>query len=498
MRRPRGPLIVQAFDAPEYALRGRTVGRHANPVARSCHCSAPSGYLLDALAPRSPWPSTEKRGARRVAAGVVTARQTAPFRKVAERSTLRSETRPPPCRSSRPAISSSSSTVRTIAGATREPHEIVDADRRGTEQRDDPGALVACPARPGRRLAVRLLAPADRALWPRIGRSTASTSAASVTSVAPCLSRPLVPSARGSSGEPGTANTSRPCSSAMRAVISEPERRAASTTTTPSDKAGDQPVAAREIARARLPAERHFGDRGALRQDLRRAAATCSRRIDVIVAAGQHRDRAGREARAMGGGVDAARQSRDDARSQLRRVRARAARRISSPAAEALREPTIATIGLRQRRELAAHREQRRRIVDHAQPLRIVGFAERDQRDAEPRAAAISRSASARGQMRAGSRRAAAAGEFGQRVERRPRAAVVIDQRAEGARPDIVAADEPQPVEPLRVGQTHARIGPVGHAVPQLPGTSMAARYRLTTGRREWMEFADAKRPRIR
>jgi hypothetical protein len=38
------------------------------------------------------------------------------------------------------------------------------------------------------------------------------------------LMRSLAPSARGSSGEPGTANTSRPYSSAKRAVISEPER----------------------------------------------------------------------------------------------------------------------------------------------------------------------------------------------------------------------------------------------------------------------------------
>ena len=111
---------------------------------------------------------------------------------------------------------------------------------------------------------------------PRIGRSTAITSAASVTSVAPCLSRPLVPSARGSSGEPGTANTSRPCSSAMRAVISEPERRAASITTTPSDKPGDQPVAARKIARARLPAERHFGDQRAVLPGSLRRAPACS------------------------------------------------------------------------------------------------------------------------------------------------------------------------------------------------------------------------------
>ena len=59
--------------------------------------------------------------------------------------------------------------------------------------------------------------------------------ARSVTRQAPCLSRLLVPAERGSSGLPGTAKTSRPCSPANRAVISEPERSAASTTTTPSE-----------------------------------------------------------------------------------------------------------------------------------------------------------------------------------------------------------------------------------------------------------------------
>jgi hypothetical protein len=43
----------------------------------------------------------------------------------------------------------------------------------------------------------------------------------------------LVPWWRGSSGLPGTAITSRPCSAARRAVISEPDCGAASTTTTP-------------------------------------------------------------------------------------------------------------------------------------------------------------------------------------------------------------------------------------------------------------------------
>src|SRR5437868_1343703 len=60
-----------------------------------------------------------------------------------------------------------------------------------------------------------------------------STSSAPSVRIAPCRSRSFEPRQRGSSGEPGTAKTSRPCSSANRAVISEPERAAASTTTTP-------------------------------------------------------------------------------------------------------------------------------------------------------------------------------------------------------------------------------------------------------------------------
>ena len=88
----------------------------------------------------------------------------------------------------------------------------------------------------------------------------------------------------------------------------------------------DQPVAAREIAAARLPAERHFADGRAVGQDRRRKLRMLGR-IDVIVPAGQHRDGAAREACAMGGGIDAAREPRYDRQSRLRPARARAARR---------------------------------------------------------------------------------------------------------------------------------------------------------------------------
>src|SRR5262249_57303643 len=50
----------------------------------------------------------------------------------------------------------------------------------------------------------------------------------------------------------------------------------------------------------------------------------------------------------------------------------------------------------------------------------------------------------------------AAGGEMRQPRQRRASAAVVVDQRAEGARADIVAADEAKPIEPLVLAQPHA------------------------------------------
>jgi hypothetical protein len=70
---------------------------------------------------------------------------------------------------------------------------------------------------------------------PKIGARVLRMSRALVTRHAPCFKRLLAPAERGSSGLPGTAKTSRPCSPANRAVIREPERSAASTTTTPSE-----------------------------------------------------------------------------------------------------------------------------------------------------------------------------------------------------------------------------------------------------------------------
>ena len=204
------------------------------------------------------------------------------------------------------------------------------------------------------------------------------TSAASVTSVAPCLIRSLAPAARGSSGEPGTANTSRPCSAAIRAVISDPERCAASTTTTPS--------AAPEISRLRRGKSCARGTWPSGISEIARALfeqggeqVFVLGRIDPVMPAGQHRDGSAGEAGAMRRLVDAAREPRDDDKSGIGKiVRQRAAN--FNPAPDALREPTIAIIGRISASMRAAHAEQWRCVVDGGEPWRIASFLRCDQR----------------------------------------------------------------------------------------------------------------------
>jgi len=151
----------------------------------------------------------------------------------------------------------------------------------------------------------------------------------------------VVPSARGSSGEPGTAKTSLPCSFARRAVMSEPDRRAASTT---------------KVAWARPATMRlRLGNRAARFQPsgISLSAAPLSQmrsnsrhfRLDrQIMPARQDSDRAASQRRLMGT------RNRCHARGPKRRPRPASARprpgaRQGEPAAEALREPTIATMG---------------------------------------------------------------------------------------------------------------------------------------------------------
>ena len=64
--------------------------------------------------------------------------------------------------------------------------------------------------------------------------------------------------------------------------------------------------------------------------------------------------------------------------------------------------------------------------------------------------------------------RAAAPRQVGQGGERRRSAAAAIDERAEGARPNVLAADQPQPIEAFPVAET--RLDQTrGHVQPFLP-----------------------------
>ena len=127
---------------------------------------------------------------------------------------------------------------------------------------------------------------------------------------------------------------------------------------------------------------------------------------------------------------------------------------IFTLAAEALREPTIATGGIARHSGIAADRNQGRRVVDHLQPARIVRLAERDQRN--PRFAAsldLTFSLFAGANLRRAG--AAAACQCRQRFKRRACSAEMVEQRTKGARADILTADESQPVQPLFIRQTY-------------------------------------------
>ena len=129
-----------------------------------------------------------------------------------------------------------------------------------------------------------------------------------------------------------------------------------------------------------------------------------------------------------------------------------------SPAPEALREPTIAIIG-----RISASRMPRMPSSGGAssssEPRRIAGLAGRDQADAEPPACG---ELGARVLLAANpprTCRAAAPRQIRQPLQRRARAAEMMEQGTERPRPDIVGPDQPQPVDPLGVGEMYrARI----------------------------------------
>ena len=148
--------------------------------------------------------------------------------------------------------------------AARQADDLVDGDRGGRQQRSI-SARSASPASARHRLGqgvasaaeaqaqLRCLCPAQTPTAPPAHRPPICTS------VAPSRISRLQPCARGSSGEPGTAITSRPASAATPRGDQRPRFRRAFHHQSPRRQPGDDAVAAREMARLRLHAGLLFG-----------------------------------------------------------------------------------------------------------------------------------------------------------------------------------------------------------------------------------------------
>ncbi len=103
--------------------------------------------------------------------------------------------------------------------------------------------------------------------------SSSKISSAVSTIFAPSRKRPWAPRLRPVSTLPGTASTSRPCSSAHRAVMSDPLFSPASITTTARDEPADDPVALRKEMELRRRARHELADdRAVCRRSRARAA----------------------------------------------------------------------------------------------------------------------------------------------------------------------------------------------------------------------------------
>jgi hypothetical protein len=198
-------------------------------------------------------------------------------------------------------------------------------------------------------------------------------------------------------------------------------------------------------ARLRLGADRHLGDDGAPLGNERHEIAVLLG-IDDVDAAGDDRDGASGERSLVRRRVDAAGESRDDdeaASAQLQRQVAGETPAIGRGVPRADHRDRR----LRQERRVAAERQQRRRVVGGGERRGIIGLAPGD----EARAHALHR-------RHLPLRRAAAAdqkrpappgalGQLRQRVECGRGRAEALQQLIKGDRPDILAADEAQPVE---------------------------------------------------
>ena len=248
---------------------------------------------------------------------------------------------------------------------------------------------------------------------------------------------------RGSSGLPGTANSSRPASSARRAVIRLPERERRLDHHHAERQAGDDAVAAGEVAGERGGAERRLGHhRAALGGDAGLQAGML-RRVGLVEPAGdaamvRPRRSAPRCAAASMPRARPETTARPSAASCLGEVLrdAPAGGGGVAGADQGDRRGRPARPGRRARRGPAARPPASRAGADRAaSPAKSIRPPMRRQRlHLPPRL----------GFGAEGEGRAAAGGRRGRAARAARRAAVRAEQPAEGQRPDAVGARKPQ------------------------------------------------------
>ena len=109
--------------------------------------------------------------------------------------------------------------------------------------------------------------------------------------------------------------------------------------------------------------------------------------------------------------------------------------------------------GPQQRIKRTANAEQRRRVVERSQSRGIEAFLRSDQLDAKLMARLKFRTCFILAAHTHLTCRAAASRKLLQALQRRASASELLQQDAERARPDVVAADQPQAVDPLGLVQ---------------------------------------------
>ncbi len=132
--------------------------------------------------------------------------------------------------------------------------------------------------------------------------------------------------------------------------------------------------------RPRLPAEWHFRYCRTFGRNVVREPGVI-RRVDMAMSAGEHGDCSRLQAGAVGGSIDTARQAGHDDESRAAKVARHSLGKFHTRSGSVARADN-GDLRSCHDIDLSAHREQRRRVVDHLQPRRISGLTQGDEFDA--------------------------------------------------------------------------------------------------------------------